>query len=62
MQERRGHKRLDIDVFLNLKSVGVNVDLEKNVDIPVDVTDISRNGMGFISTVSLQNFKFGQKK
>lgn len=58
MQEKRSHKRLDIDVFLILKNIDATHSTDKEVEVSVEITDISRNGLGFITDVILDIHSF----
>ena len=68
MEERRKHKRLDLEVRVELERLD-----EEGVTtlkyVHVEVTDISRSGLGFKSKADLeigsyttQGFRSGQKK
>lgn len=48
MDERRKHKRLELDVSIQLEKLDKD-DVTTLKYIHVDVTDISRSGIGFIS-------------
>lgn len=48
MDERRRHKRLDLDVSIQLEKLDQE-EITTLKYIHVDVTDISRSGIGFIS-------------
>ena len=67
MEEKRRHKRLDLDVSVQLERLDEDgVTTLKYVH--VDVTDISRSGIGFSSKQKLEvhtmilRFRFGQKR
>ena len=55
MDERRKHKRLDLDVSVQLERLDQD-DITTLKFIHVVVTDISRSGIGFVSD---QNLKVG---
>lgn len=51
-QERRKTNRLPIDVKISLKAVGIGSQGEVN-DLSVDVVNISRGGIAFVSSAKL---------
>ena len=67
MEEKRKHKRLDLDVEIQLERLD-----EEGVTtlkyVHVDITDISRSGVGFTcknlrpALIMIQRFKSGQRK
>lgn len=50
MEEKRRHKRMPAELYLNVSSLfkqdNVKVD---NLDAPIEVIDVSKGGIGFIS-------------
>lgn len=68
MEERRKHKRLDLEVMVELERLD-----EESVTtlkyVHVEVTDISRSGLGFkskeilrLGAITIQGFRSGRKK
>ena len=60
MEERRKHKRLDLEVMVELERLD-----EESVTtlkyVHVEVTDISRSGLG-LGAITIQGFRSGRKK
>lgn len=53
MEEKRKHKRLDLNVALQLERLNEDGTTTSNY-VDVDVTDISRSGLGFMSGKELE--------
>lgn len=53
MEEKRKHKRLDLEVRIELERLDQD-DITTLKYVNVDVTDISRSGIGFMATKELE--------
>ena len=62
MQERRSHKRLDIHVMIDLTCLESIKEPQSKHTTSVEVTDISRNGMGFITPIQLEKHTYYDAK
>jgi predicted nucleic-acid-binding protein len=53
MEEKRKHKRLDLDVNVQLERLAEENGITTLKYLHVDVTDVSKSGIGFISDYTL---------
>lgn len=61
MEEKRKHKRLDLDVSIQLEKLDDDKITTLKL-VHVDVTDISRSGIGFVSEQKLEMGSFYDTK
>ena len=61
MEEKRRHKRLEIDVSIELERLGEGGETA-SAYVPVEVTDISRTGIGFKAAQKLAEGSFFNTK